>query len=492
MFGGSSLSLHKDPKGLDQRSLEIAGELSSIPAGEPVLVVSHLDADGITSGSIIAAALIRSGAAPHIRIVKQLDEAALGGILPIKARHVIFTDLGTGQKGLLRSFGSEDRRLFVIDHHQPTPGAQGQETDSGIIELNPHLFGFDGSTEISAAGTAFLVAKKMSSENSSLAPLAIVGALGDMQDKGDRSSLIGLNASIADEAQKSGQVAIVKGLKLYGFESRPLVKCLEYTLNPYLPGLSGDEGACFKFLKDAGVDPRKPDGSWRSISDLSTEEIRQVTNALIKYLISQGLSSQDAESVVGVVYSIKSETVDSPLRDAREYSSSINACGRLGRYGLGIALCFGDRSGALSELKELLLEYRKTIAGYLKWLERNQSAVRMMNSIQVILAGSNIDDRMIGTIISIAFSMKPFTRSKPIFGLSNAEGVVKVSARGTTELVRRGLDLGSAVREASERVGGTGGGHNIAAGGQIPIGKEEEFISIADGIVTKMIGEVRL
>ncbi|MEN3050302.1 MAG: DHH family phosphoesterase [Candidatus Methanosuratincola petrocarbonis] len=487
------LSLHKNPKGLEQKSLEIAGELSSIPPGEPVLVVCHLDADGITSGSIIASALLRSGAAPHIRVVKQLDEAAIAEILPIKAKYVIFTDMGSGQRQLLERFGSAERRIFIIDHHQPPPKeGDGAGAVGSILELNPHFFGFDGSNEISASGTAFLVAKKMSSENASLAPLAIVGALGDMQDKGGRGSLVGLNTSIAEDAQRSGLIAISKGLKLYGFESRPLVKSMEYTLNPYLPGLSGDEGACFKFLKSAGVEPRKQDGSWRSISDLSNDEIRQVTSALIKYLISQGLSSQEAESVVGVLYTIKSEAADSPLRDAREYASSVNACGRLGKYGLGVALCLGDRAGALTELRELISEYRKKISGYLRWIENNPSSLRVMNSIQVILAGSNIDDRMIGTIISIAFSMKPFTRSRPIFGLSNAEGVVKVSARGTPDLVRRGLNLGSAIREASEQVGGTGGGHNIAAGGQIPVGKEEAFISIVDGIVAKMIGGVKL
>ncbi|MEN3056536.1 MAG: DHH family phosphoesterase [Candidatus Methanosuratincola petrocarbonis] len=487
------LSLHKNPKGLEQKSLEIAGELSSIPPGEPVLVVCHLDADGITSGSIIASALLRSGVAPHIRVVKQLDEAAIAEILPIKAKYVIFTDMGSGQRQLLERFGSAERRIFIIDHHQPPPKeGDGAGAVGSILELNPHFFGFDGSNEISASGTAFLVAKKMSSENASLAPLAIVGALGDMQDKGDRGSLVGLNASIAEDAQRSGLIAISKGLKLYGFESRPLVKSMEYTLNPYLPGLSGDEGACFKFLKSAGVEPRKQDGSWRSISDLSNDEIRQVTSALIKYLISQGLSSQEAESVVGVLYTIKSEAADSPLRDAREYASSVNAYGRLGKYGLGVALCLGDRAGALTELRELISEYRKKISGYLRWIENNPSSLRVMNSIQVILAGSNIDDRMIGTIISIAFSMKPFTRSRPIFGLSNAEGVVKVSARGTPDLVRRGLNLGSAIREASEQVGGTGGGHNIAAGGQIPVGKEEAFISIVDGIVAKMIGGVKL
>jgi len=39
------------------------------------------------------------------------------------------------------------------------------------------------------------------------------------------------------------------------------------------------------------------------------------------------------------------------------------------------------------------------------------------------------------------------------------------------------------IREASEEVGGTGGGHNVASGATIPRGKEEAFLSKVDEIV---------
>lgn len=468
----------------DERAGSIAEVLSALPPGDEVLIISHLDADGLSAGSIMLQALLRLGSSPHLRIVKQLDDEVVKEVSQSRSRFIIFADLGSGQKSLLKKIGG--KTLIVVDHHQP------EQVETEMLELNPHLFGFDGSTELSAAGTAYLLAVKMDKANQFMSPLAIVGALGDIQDKGERSTLIGINARIAEEAEKEGTLIIKKGLKLYGFESRPLVQCLAYTMEPYLPGLSGDEGACYKFIKDLGIEPRKPNGSWRAQSDLSREELRVVINGTIKYLISQGLSSRDAESVVGSLYIFTKEAIDTPLRDAREFSSSINACGRLGRYGLGVSICLGDRSEVLKEFKEILQEYRRTISEYLSWLSSDKEAIKILPHVQAIFGGTRVDEKMIGSLVSIAFSSKPFTMDRPIVGFAVSSGATKVSARGTADLVRQGLNLGRVMKEAAERFGGFGGGHNIAAGAQIPLGKEDEFLSFADSIISKTMVGVRL
>jgi RecJ-like exonuclease len=65
---------------------------------------------------------------------------------------------------------------------------------------------------------------------------------------------------------------------------------------------------------------------------------------------------------------------------------------------------------------------------------------------------------------------------------------VKVSSRGTPALTRRGLDLSVVMREASQAVGGDGGGHNVAAGATVPKGTEEEFVALADELVGEQLG----
>jgi len=69
---------------------------------------------------------------------------------------------------------------------------------------------------------------------------------------------------------------------------------------------------------------------------------------------------------------------------------------------------------------------------------------------------------------------------KPIIAFSlTTEGDVKISSRGTKELIDMGLNLGKAMQFASEKVGGEGGGHNIAAGAKIGEGNEEGFLKYA-------------
>ena len=74
-------------------------------------------------------------------------------------------------------------------------------------------------------------------------------------------------------------------------------------------------------------------------------------------------------------------------------------------------------------------------------------------------------------------------RNLPIIAFADAEDGVKVSSRGNYDLVRRGLNLAVAINTASTRVGGAGGGHDIAAGATIPKEAKSEFIQALDTII---------
>jgi single-stranded-DNA-specific exonuclease len=67
--------------------------------------------------------------------------------------------------------------------------------------------------------------------------------------------------------------------------------------------------------------------------------------------------------------------------------------------------------------------------------------------------------------------------------------MVKISARGNTLLISKGLDLSVALRKAAESVNGVGGGHTIASGASIPPGSEEKFLAIVDQIVGEQLRE---
>ena len=60
-------------------------------------------------------------------------------------------------------------------------------------------------------------------------------------------------------------------------------------------------------------------------------------------------------------------------------------------------------------------------------------------------------------------------------------------ARTTEAAIRKGVNLGEVMRLASEAHGGKGGGHNIAAGAQVPLDKIEAFVKTVDELVGKQL-----
>ncbi len=56
-------------------------------------------------------------------------------------------------------------------------------------------------------------------------------------------------------------------------------------------------------------------------------------------------------------------------------------------------------------------------------------------------------------------------------------------------LTKRGLDLGEILRIAAEKHSGKGGGHNVAAGAQVPNKKIKAFVELVDELVRKQLEE---
>ncbi|RLE50586.1 MAG: hypothetical protein DRJ31_00740 [Candidatus Methanomethylicota archaeon] len=277
-------------------------------------IVTHLDADGLASASILCKTLKHLNIPFHLRVVKQLTTEIAKDLLEGSSDDdfIIFTDLGSGHKDLLRKLFSK-RTFAIIDHHIPS------DLGNDLLELNPHIFGFDGSKECSASTACYFIAKACKLHLAKIAAkLAIVGAIGDRQDCGDKSSFIGLNEVVVKEAIDLGILRCKMSLKLFGAETRPIFKALEYTSDPYLPGLTGNELACKKFLENLGI--CTGESCSKTLSDLSDEELKKLTSELINHLLSHGVSVKSAESLVGWIYTFIDEAEDTPFRDARESS----------------------------------------------------------------------------------------------------------------------------------------------------------------------------
>jgi single-stranded DNA-specific DHH superfamily exonuclease len=157
----------------------------------------------------------------------------------------------------------------------------------------------------------------------------------------------------------------------------------------------------------------------------------------------------------------------------------INCCGKLDKPSLALAVCMGDET-ALPEAVEIAKDYKSRLVEVIKNAE---SLVKEKEGIHYILADNMEATGIIaGTLVRYAYPDMPFVV------LNKVKDVVKVSGRGTRALVTRGLDLAASLREAATSVGGTGGGHNIASGAAIPLGKEEEFLEIVNEVTVRQLG----
>ena len=124
------------------------------------LIVHHYGCDGLTSGAIVASWFEKEKKSYRMKTVRKVDEELVASLKD--EPHIIFVDLGSGSP----SVAELKSDVVIIDHHQPA--------HSQHIQANPHLFGFDGGIELSAAGCAYFVFHTS-------VDLGIVGAVGDVQ-----------------------------------------------------------------------------------------------------------------------------------------------------------------------------------------------------------------------------------------------------------------------------------------------------------------------
>jgi len=445
-----------------------------------VHVFSHLDADGLAAAGIIGRALFRLDAKFRVRITQWIDDKIIEEIFSEEPQLLVFTDLGSGYIDILAE-KLADFRIVILDHHQI-----GNEQAADFVHVNPHLHGIDGARDLSGSGVAYFTAKAMDKVNVDLAPVAVVGALGDLQDKYDQRMLGGLNGKIVEDATKAGLLTVEKDLIFFGRETRPIHRTLASTTNPFIPGISGEEDKSLAFL--AGLDIKPKDGErWRALRDLSEDEKKKLCSALADYLLSKGLH-YEVSNLIGHVYILTREESWTPLRDAREYGVLLNATGRMDKPGLGVAVCMGDRGLALEEANKVLGEYRRTIGKYLGWVMEKPERMRELKNIFVVNGEDFIEDKIVGAVSSILSTSLP-NPEKPLIMYANVkeEGTAKFSARTIDAVINKGVNLGEVMQVAAEKCMGNGGGHNIAAGAQVPAEKVDTFIKLVDEMVEKQL-----
>lgn len=409
--------------------------------GKEVLVVSHFDTDGISSAAIMTQTLKRLDKKFSVRILKRLEPEF---ILELeKDKLIVFLDLASGMLDEIAAHGF--RQIFIIDHHEIV-----QKIPESVTIVNPMLH---GKEKISSSGLTYLFCKEMNPENRDLAKLGVLGMIGDLMEE----NIDKLNGDLL--GLEDGEIKKRRGLLIYP-STRPVNKVLEYSSNPYIPGITGNPEGITELLRSAGIEPAN--GKYKSIIELNDEEMKSLVTAIMLRKPVKG-----SKEIVGDIFLLK---FFNKLEDARELSAMINACSRLDEPEVALQFCM-EISGARKRAEAIHVKYKQHLISGLEFA-RNLEKIHGRGFL-IINAKDNIKDTIIGTIASIFSNSSMYDEGTIITAMAYYEDKIKVSARNvgrTGRNVREILD--SVVRE----IGGEVGGHEFAAGCTISQEKEQAFL----------------
>ncbi|MFH1332323.1 MAG: DHH family phosphoesterase [archaeon] len=437
----------------------------------PIRIISHLDSDGLASCSILIRAFEREDYPFSISIVRQLDASVLEELSREDYKIYFFTDLGSGCLSLIQE-KLPKRSIFVLDHHKP------EEFKPSFFHVNPLLYGVDGDWEVSGAGITYLFAKALNENNKDMAHIAIVGAIGDIQEK---KGFIGLNSYILEDAVDSGKMEVKQGLSMFGMQTRPLHKVLEFSTDPYIPGVTGNEAGAVQFLQELGIEIHDKHG-YKKLIHLDEKDMKKlVTGIILKRLGSE----KNPDDVLGPIFILREEAEGSPTKDAKEFSTLLNACGRLNKPSYGVGACLGSKN-IREKAVNLMGDYKGEIIKSLNWFYANRKTESVIEKegYAIINAEDHVPERLIGTLASIISRTNIYPAHTILMSMAHTvDGNTKVSMRMVGFDSK--IDLRNIVNAIVKHTGGQAGGHRLACGCLVQQEKELEFIKIADEVLSK-------
>ena len=467
------------PKSLDEALSNFSDRISDcIRSKKSISVTTHIDCDGLTSGSIITKALIRAGANCTVSTAKEFNSSVVDKLQNDSRDFHVITDLGGGFAGELDQKLGEN--WFVLDHHQ----ISDEEIENQRV-INAWSFGIDGGVDVCAGGMAYLAAHALDEKNSDLSAVAVVSALGDRQDQGEKKAFTGKNLEIAQTAKNLGLVDIDLDLLLVGRETRPLPDALAFTSQPFIEGLTWNRDACLSLLNSSGI-ALKEGGRWRVPAELSEEEKRAVIESITKYTSGKN-ATEIMEELIGYTYTFPREDRMNFLRDGREFSTMLNSCGRISRAGVGIAVCMGDRNKMLQEGEKILTEYRGLIRNYMNILANERWRISEGEICVMVNGEGVVPETMTGTISSLIAGSPKNSGKIVILRTEGDEGTIKFSSRKSFSC-KYDINLSDLMRTGAEKFEGVGGGHDAAAGAKITKDKLDGFLDYLEANVVNVQG----
>lgn len=444
-----------------ESAVRAAALVRSRPPGTRWFLACDTDADGLCAAAVSAAALLKAGHRFTVRASRDKTAPAYEALFREDCDAYVVLDKGTSHLVQLAAGSrSTGRPVVVVDHHNLVGdgAADVAALPPTVALLNPRASGLDGSRDASAATTAVALAVALHGDAAyTWGPIGLSGAIGDWQHMG---GWVGWNAEVLRRSQAAGHVKTVVQPAFIAVDLTEAVARFE----PGVPGLHGDPAATAAFLKGLGLD------TGAEVEDLTPEQQADLVSACaLRFLAAGDDGTAAARLVLPTEHSARHGT------SLRHCFRIVDACGRLGQAGTGIAFLLGDK-GARGDALACFRQYRAALAAGVRRLRDEGTQPR--RALQVAWTD---DPAYTGMVAGIGVTHVLRDHARPVAVLARRpDGQVQVSTRGTERQVAAGMDLGRACQAAASVAGTEGGGHPIAAGAVVAEAHAERFLAALD------------
>jgi single-stranded-DNA-specific exonuclease len=446
-----------------------------------IAIITSLNSDGLCSGGIATISLLRLGGKCSVRTVVDLTADILSDLKSSGYDLFILIDLGINMVSKLSD--SLGVKWLLINHQ--IMGYQIEEKSYDQV-INLDRCGIDGNIEISSGGLAYLLAMELNNKNKDLSTLAVVSALAEKQDIGEKRSFVGINSEIVNSAQSIGALSVKSGLMITG-ETSPIHEAIARNLAPCIDGLTWNYENSYSLVKNSGLRMKNKNGHWRILGELDHEERGILTENIVKFIVTSTTSGLSvADDLTGYIYTLR-EDPETSIRDARQFVELLNACASANKGGVGLGICMGDRRISLDEGEMIFLSYKSALKENLSRIFSERWRLNDYGNCVIVSGEGAVHETMIDSVCS--FLMECLTFNGKLL-------LVRTITKDNTHYkfsVMKGFKckfpsiIGDLVKNCSEAVGGVAWGRPNSAICEIPIMRLEEFMTS----IRKRIGDTK-
>lgn len=421
-----------------------------------VRVLAHFDGDGGSAAIILTTALRREGIKFHLGFIKSLEGNSFRQrIQEYPDTFTIVVDAGSDQA----RFIEESENVVILDHHF------FQENSFKGLNINARQFGIDGTRGACGSTMGFVMALAMNEKNADLLPFLMSGVIADKQDIG---GLIELNKTLFDHYGNS-----YKSTHTLNFEGANLLDGITYSTDPFFMDLSGKPDNVKAALEELEIDHQK------SIFGMTEDEKRKLTEFLAARLLYQNSGSEAIKYLETDLIQFEDLGFTS-----KEISSIVDGNAKVGMNSVPVIYFLGDAS----QKEDMVNNWRIFKTKLIEYAYRAFKEVFEEDNVRYFYAP---ESEMAGAISGILM-LYLVKQDRPLIGFNVGTNDTKVSSRGSRRQVQKGLNLSLVMRESAKEVGGSGGGHDIAAGAVIPRGKEKQFVEAANRLIGDQLGRTTM